>query len=110
MKTKLFKFLKAKLAAWVLSDPSILIQNNNLSAIEEKYEVVTLSIAENAHNKLSLIDRETLLQIISCEFAKQIIEQKLFKIELFSTPSYFKVSNSLTSMIVSLKVLTPKNK
>lgn len=108
MKTKLFKFLKAKLAAWVLSDPSILIQNNNLSAIEEKYEVVTLSVIENAHNKLSQVNSETLLQIISCEFAKQIIEQKLYKIELFGIPAYFRNSDSKTAMVVRMKVLIQK--
>lgn len=109
MKTKLFKFLKAKLAAWVLSDPSILIQNNNLLAIEEKYEVIYLNATTEVTRIQQLLEKGASIDYVRKMLANKLSEQ-LLSDNLIEFYNYAKnpLDGNQTIFTASIKVLKSK--
>jgi hypothetical protein len=110
MKTKLFKFLKAKLAAWVLSDPSILITNNNLLAIQEKYEVLYLNATTEGSRIQQLLEKGASIDYVHNMLANKLSDQMLFN-HLIKFDNYAKNTpdGQQTIFTASIKVLKSKS-
>jgi len=78
MLKKLWKKIKQKIANWVLNDPMILIMNNQ-SIIEDKYEIVPITVEVCLNKPINIKEAE---RIASIEIGKILFNSGLIDVQL----------------------------